>query len=87
MTRTVFELWFWHGDQRIDRQIIAAVLDLDDPDAAEDLLTRHLMAAVIRNGGDRTTAHEYLLEVWPAGDRKGRDPEVRWALPFEGDEW
>ncbi len=86
MTSTVYELWFFHGEHRIDRQVIAATLDLDDADSAEDLLTRHLMAAVIRNGGDRTTAHEYLLEVWPVGV-KGRQPEVRWALPFEGEGW
>lgn len=87
MTRTVYELRFWHGDQLVDRQTINAVLDLDDPDATEHLLNGHLLGAAIRAGGDRTTAHEFVVEVWSLVGNPRR-PETRWALPYDdGRQW
>ncbi len=86
MTRTVYELRFYHGEHLVDRQTINAVLDLDDdPEGTERLLNGHILGAAIRSGGDRSTAHEFVVEVWSLVGSP-RHPETRWAMPYEG-EW
>jgi hypothetical protein len=86
MPPAVYELWFWRGDVKVDRQTIAAVLDLHDPDGTADLLNRHLLAAAIRDGGDRLSAHEWLVEVWTLGDRN-KEMWLRWAFPVDPEVW
>lgn len=86
MPPQIFELWFFHGEGRAEKQTIAAVLDLHDPDGVADLLNRHLLAACIRAGGDRLSAHEWMVEVWTLGERN-KEFLLRWAFPVDPEVW
>ncbi len=86
MVRRVYELRFFHVNVPLQKLRVVAVLDLDDPDATEELLNGHLVGAVRRAGGSKHSQHEFVLEVWPP-DADQDEPEVRWALPADPEVW
>lgn len=61
-----------------------AALDVDEPAALQDLLTRHLVGAVDRASDRRENAHLYRLDVHKTdGQHHGYgQPVIRFSLPI-----
>jgi hypothetical protein len=83
------ELRFYrNGDELPHASPVRVVLNFDDVSVLEDLLNRHLIAAVERSGGVRKDAHLYHLEVreidrWNA---LAQTIKLRWVLPIDPEE-
>lgn len=86
MVRQVYEVRVRYGGQELAGEKFMTVIDLEgNADATADLLNRHLLGAVARNGGTARNQHMYTLDIHPVGAKESAAPVARWALPIAGE--
>lgn len=80
MPPKLYELRVFKGTNRVRgaAQLLES-LDLTDPAATKDLLSRHLIAVAERDGEHRSRAHLYHLDVHEVRDNR---PENRVLFTF-----
>lgn len=80
MPSKLYELRVYKGTQQVrTANRITCALNLDDPDAVNDLLSRHLYAAAERDGANRREAHLYHLDIY---EMRGEHVDNRAAFQF-----